>query len=229
MSDQNPSTEPHSSDQTARTEPTAAMLDELLTWWFGTPGPAPETAFRGAWFARDDAFDAELRERFGALAARAAAEPLAFTAWRQDPRGALGLMLLLDQCPRNLQRGTAEAFGSDALAREVAAEVVAAGLDQQVPFICRTFVYLPFEHSEQLDDQHRSVALFERLLADAKEAVAAGNLTAKHLEGFHLIADYARKHLDVIARFGRFPHRNAALGRETTADERAYLDGGGGF
>lgn len=229
MSDPNPSTRHQSSDDAARTEPSAATLDELLTWWFGTPGPAPDTALRGAWFARDDAFDAELRELFGPLAARAASEPGAFTAWRRDARGALGLMLLLDQCPRNLHRGTAAAFGSDALAREVAAGVVDAGLDQHVPFICRTFLYLPFEHSEHLEDQRRSVALFERLLADGKEAAASGHLTTKHLEGLHMIADYARKHLDVIERFGRFPHRNAALGRETTPDERVYLDGGGGF
>jgi uncharacterized protein (DUF924 family) len=229
MSDPNPSTGPQSSDEATRTEPTAALLDELLTWWFGTPGPAPDTAFRGAWFARDDAFDAELRERFGRLAARAATEPDAFFAWRRDARGALGLMLLLDQCPRNLHRGTAAAFAADALAREVATEVVDAGLDQQVPFICRTFIYLPFEHSEHIEDQHRAVALFERLLADGKDAAAAGHLTAKHLEGLHMIADYARKHLDVIEKFGRFPHRNAALGRETSADERAYLEGGGGF
>jgi len=229
MSDPNPPIGLRSSDNAGRTEPSAAMLDELLTWWFGTPGPAPDTALRGAWFGRDEAFDAELRERFGPLAARAATDLEAFDAWSLDPRGALGLLILLDQCPRNLHRGTAAAFETDVKARAVASQVVAAGLDQQVPFICRTFFYLPFEHSELLEDQRHSVALFDRLLADGKDAVAAGQLSAKHLEGLQSIVGYAGKHLEAIERFGRFPHRNAALGRLASADERAYLEAGGGF
>jgi uncharacterized protein (DUF924 family) len=128
-------------------------------------------------------------------------------AWLDTASGALALLLLLDQVPRNALRGTAHMFATDPLARRFARQAVAAGRDREVDPELRLFVYLPFEHSEDLADQERAVELIRPL----------GPLYER----------YAVEHRDVIRRFGRFPHRNAVLGRETTADEQAFLDGGG--
>lgn len=160
------------------------------------------------WFAKDAAFDAELRERFldeHFAAARREREHLLDT-----PEGALALILLLDQVPRNVFRDSAHAFATDPLAREYARRVIDAGFDTQVDPALRVFVYLPLEHSEDIADQDRCVALCE----------AMGD--ANYLK-------YAEAHRDVIRRFGRFPHRNRALARENTPDEQAWLEAGGGF
>ena len=166
------------------------------------------------WFARDAGFDADCA-RF--LDAHHAAARRELDGWMDSADGALALVLLLDQIPRNVFRDSAHAFATDPLALRFATRAVDAGLDAAVDPALRVFVYLPFEHSEALADQQRSVALTEAMAAsDPGEATA-------------MYADYARRHRDVIARFGRFPHRNRALGRDSRADEQASLDAGGGF
>jgi uncharacterized protein (DUF924 family) len=185
---------------------------DILGFWF-TDGP---DTFREAWFKRDDAFDAAIRERFAV--ATVAARGGALDDWAAQPDSALALLILLDQFPRNLFRGSAEAFASDAHARAIARDVVLAHrFDLALARTERVFLYLPFEHSEAMADQDLSVALFEGLRDDARMARPDGTI------------DYAWRHRAVIARFGRFPHRNAALGRESTADEQAWLAAGGGF
>ncbi len=192
----------------------------LLTCWFGTAdvsGPiAPSSMER--WFRNDPAFDATLRERFGALVERASRDEL--TGWESSAPGALARVLLLDQLPRNLYRSDARAFASDGLARTVADRCLARGFDQRVSTLARAFFYLPFEHGETIASQERAVAAFEALAATAPPALA---------EAAAAMLRYAHAHRDVIIRFGRFPHRNAALGRESTPEEVAWLQAGGGF
>jgi len=182
-----------------------------------TIDPAAVTAFWRAagykrWFGKDEAFDAEIRRRFEAAHMAAARGELA--AWAETAEGALALLILLDQFPRNMFRGSAHAFATDPLALAIARRAVEAGLDQAVEPAVRTFFYLPFEHSERLEDQDRCVELCQALRAAAGES-AQGAL------------DYAIVHRDIIVRFGRFPHRNPAFGRQTTPEEQAFLDGGG--
>jgi uncharacterized protein (DUF924 family) len=159
-----------------------------------------------AWFAKSEAFDAEIRERFEALHHAAARGEL--DEWAETPEGALALLLLLDQFPRNLFRGSPHAFATDPLARKVAREAVDRGFDKEVDPALRQFFYLPFEHSERLEDQDRGVLL----------CAASGDAE---------LVKWAELHRDIIHRFGRFPHRNERLGRATTDEERAFLKGGG--
>jgi uncharacterized protein (DUF924 family) len=175
------------------------------------PTPAAVVAFwqeagPQRWFTKDAAFDAEIRQRFLKLHEAAATGKL--TDWEKTAEGALALLILLDQFPRNMFRGEARAFASDSLARAIAAGALVRGYDAQAPSAMRGFFYLPFEHSENLADQERAVA-FYKIIGDA--------------DGLK----WAELHADIIRRFGRFPHRNAALGRVTTPDEQAFLDGGG--
>jgi len=179
------------------------MIDDILNFWFGDADPAHQGDYREAWFKKDDAFDAEIAERFGASVEAATAG--AHDDWAATAAGSLALCILLDQFPRNLHRGSARAFATDAKALGIAKAAVAAGQDQQVSAIKRAFLYLPFEHSEVLDDRAASVDLFRAL-------------------GNELQYRYALEHYYVISRFGRFPTRNAALGRETTASEAAFLE-----
>lgn len=187
---------------------------DILAFWFGRPGEPGHGQPRNEWFRKDAAFDETIRSRFlpdveAALAGR-------LTTWADSPQGLLALLILLDQFPRNLFRGTARMFDGDAQARSLAERALAQGWDKNLSSVERLFVYLPFEHSEALADQERSVALFAALAAEAP-----GN------DGF---LDYAWRHHDVIARFGRFPHRNAALGRPSTPEETTYLaQPGSGF
>jgi uncharacterized protein (DUF924 family) len=181
--------------------------DDILTFWFaGDP-----SAQRTVWFEKDAAFDAACTNL---AAARDAATAGEFDHWADTPRGGLALLILLDQLSRNLYRGTAETFAADARARAIARDLIARGFDQALTPVERMFVYLPFEHSEDLADQDLSVRLFEALDAISGEQTP----------------DHAIRHRDVIRRFGRFPHRNAALGRVSSADEEAYLaEPGAGF
>ena len=172
--------------------------ETLVTFWTDS-GPQK-------WFAKDDAFDADLRTHFEA--AHQAAARGGFPEWEERPEGALALLLLLDQIPRNIYRGSAHAFATDARAVEVATRAIAKGFDEKFETGLRCFFYLPFEHSERAEDQARAMALYEAL-GDAE------------------FLKYAILHRDIIARFGRFPHRNAVLGRITTPQEQAFLDGGG--
>jgi uncharacterized protein (DUF924 family) len=167
-------------------------------------------AGKAQWFGHSPAFDAQIREGFEA--AHHAAARSEFKDWEQSAEGALALLLLLDQFPRNLYRGSAHAFATDPLARGVAERAIAAGHDQAHPSELRGFFYLPFEHSEAMADQDRSVSLFQQ------DAASGGPQD---------YLDYAVLHRDIIARFGRFPHRNACLGRASTPEEEAFLAGGG--
>jgi uncharacterized protein (DUF924 family) len=160
------------------------------------------------WFERDAAFDAQCHARF--LDAHFAASRRELDHWMGDADGALALVLLLDQIPRNIFRGSAHSYATDPLALHYAAAAIDAGFDREVDPMLRIFFYMPFEHSEELADQQRALAL-TAALDDAS------------------YSRYAVLHRDVIARFGRFPHRNVALGRINTPEEQAWLDAGGGF
>jgi len=158
------------------------------------------------WYRRDDLFDAEVCRRFLGLWQRAAAGEL--SAWQASDGGALALVIVLDQFPRNLFRDNVMTYASDALARDVAQRAVKGGVDARVDPALREFLYLPFMHSEQLPDQLRCIALLRG---------------AGHAENLK----WAEHHADIIRRFGRFPHRNRLLGRATTPEEQAFLDEGG--
>ena len=157
------------------------------------------------WFAKDDAFDANFRETFHATHLQAARREL--ESWLDSAEGALALLILLDQYPRNAFRGTAHMFATDPLARFYARKVIEAQLDQQIETALRGFCYLPFEHSEDADDQRLSLELHEKLNPQDIR--------------------WAKEHADIIERFGRFPHRNDVLGRVSTEEERAFLAAGG--
>jgi uncharacterized protein (DUF924 family) len=157
------------------------------------------------WFTKDAAFDAEIRAKF--LATYEAAVAGQLDHWTADAEGALALCIVLDQFPRNMFRGDPRTFAADPQARAVANTALKRGYDQDVPEKERGFFFLPFMHSEDLGDQHRCVELYR----------TAGDEDVK----------YAEEHRDIIRRFGRFPHRNTVLGRTTTAEEQAFLDGGG--
>lgn len=180
--------------------------DDVLDFWFLPPGDPDHGKYRDVWFEATDAFNDELRRRFAD-----AVEPArtgALDHWTATADGSLALVLLLDQVPRNLHPGKAESFACDPRARQVADGALAQGFDRQVLPAGRWFFYLPFEHSEALSDQERAVALFESLGDDPEREVAVRA---------------ARDHRDVIARFGRFPHRNKALGRATTTAEEEFM------
>ena len=179
-------------------DPPEVKAEDVLAFWFDEAGPK-------RWFAKNPAFDALAADRLGAASERAAAG--GYAEWREDPRGCLALILLLDQIPRNVHRGSARAFAADALARGAAAHALERGFDRDSGFsdAWRQFFYLPYQHSEDMADQDRAVALATERLANP---AAAG---------------YAERHRDAIRRFGRFPGRNAALGRDTTDEEAAFL------
>lgn len=181
-------------------------FDAVLDFWFGPAGSEDRGRPRDAWFRKSPEFDAQIRDRFLSLHEAAARGELG--AWEQAPASSLALAVVLDQFPRNMFRGTPGAFASDALALGVARRAVARGFDRMLMSVERWFVYLPFEHSEDLADQRRSVELFEWLSGE---------------ESSKSPIDYAHRHFEVIARFGRFPHRNAILGRASTPEELEFL------
>jgi uncharacterized protein (DUF924 family) len=191
---------------------TPSRIRDILDFWFMPAGHPEHGRLRKIWFMKDATFDAEIRARF--LGDHELAAAGGCDAWAETPEGALALLILLDQVPRNLFRGEPRAFASDAKARIIAHQAIAAGHDQRLPPVQRMFVYLPFEHSEDVADQQRVVALFESLPVTPEFP----------LEARDEIIDYGRRHLAIIERFGRFPHRNAALGRATTPEERAFLE-----
>ena len=175
----------------------AASPEAVLAFW-REAGPSK-------WFEKDEAFDAAIREKFLATYEAAAAGKLA--DWEATAEGTLALCIVLDQFPRNMFRGDARCYATDPLARAAANRALKRGYDQDVPEAERGFFFLPFMHSEDMNDQLRCVALYRE----------AGDENLK----------YAERHADIIRRFGRFPHRNALLGRATTPEEQAYLDAGG--
>lgn len=191
---------------------TTATARDILEFWF-----AP--AHAASWFASDAGFDAQLRKRFGATAQAAANGML--DDWANTPPGWLALLIALDQFPRNLHRGDARAWMQDVKAQRIALSGIDRADDRHLPPLQRVFAYLPLEHAEDRALQQRSVALFEALCAEVPPP------QRPQFEGF---LGYARRHCDVIARFGRFPHRNAALGRASTPQELSYLaQPGAGF
>jgi uncharacterized protein (DUF924 family) len=178
--------------------PARQTAEDVLAFW--------SEAGSDRWYERDEAFDAAIRERFAAVYQDAASGLL--SGWEDSPEGALALVIVLDQFPRNMFRGSARSFAADPLARAVAERAIARGFDRQVEMPARAFFYLPFEHSEALADQERAVALM-RATGDAG------------------LLKWAELHADIIRRFGRFPHRNALFGRTTTPEEQAFLEAGG--
>lgn len=182
-----------------------AMTDDttiqaFLTFWFSA-------AAQKHWFSPSKDFDQEIAQRFGALYRQAADGTL--DTWAETPEGALALIILLDQCSRNLNRGSAATYTNDEHALRIARAAIAHGLDQQLESWRKAFLYMPFMHSESLEDQDESVRLFS----------AAGLDNTR----------YALHHRDIIRRFGRFPHRNELLGRTSTPEEIAYLESEGAF
>ena len=186
----------------------APLTRAVLDFWFLPPDHPGHGAYRAEWFRKDDAFDAAIRERFGAEVETALSAP---TAGAGSDEALLARILLLDQFTRNIFRGTPRAFAGDARALQLAAALVADGRDKKLSPWQRWFAYLPFEHSEDLLDQERSVALFAGLRREMPN------------DAFNSAYDYAVRHRDVIERFGRFPHRNAILGRVSTAEETEFL------
>jgi uncharacterized protein (DUF924 family) len=178
------------------------LARDILDFWFG---PLPHAA-RAEWFRKDPAFDATIRTRFGD--AIEAALGGAYCDWRGNPHGALAHVLLLDQFTRNAYRDTPRAFAGDPEALGTAISIVDAGLDRGFDAHERWFLYMPFEHAEDPAMQQRSIALFTRLKDETGDAA---------------LLEWAEKHAAIVRRFGRYPHRNAILGRASTPDEIAFL------
>jgi uncharacterized protein (DUF924 family) len=185
------------------------QADDILYYWFGPPG-AEDSRYevrRKLWFGKSEATDQEIRDRFLPAYQQAAAGDL--DSWQDSPQTCLALIVLLDQFPRNLFRGTPQAFATDSRALTVAKGAIARQFDHQLLPLQRLFVYLPLEHSENLADQHQCVTLMQQA-ADISPELADAH-------------DYAIRHLRVIDQFGRFPHRNAILGRKSTPEEVEFL------
>ncbi len=179
---------------------------EVLEFWFGAPDSPEFGRNRKIWFEKSAAFDALVRDRFLETYENAAGGKL--DAWTERPLAALALVVTLDQLPRNMFRGTPRAFAADPLALAVARGMISRGFDAALVPVQRTFVYLPLEHAEDLDAQREALRLFDGLAGDTADAD---------------VMTYPMLHHAVIERFGRFPHRNAILGRESTPEELEFL------
>jgi uncharacterized protein (DUF924 family) len=184
------------------------QAQDVLDFWFGAPGSGAYGQKRREWFVKNDAFDDEIRTRFGDIVGQALSGGL--KDWdAQGPEGVLARILVLDQFTRNAYRNTPASFAGDALALAAARGLVERGADRELSPLQRVFVYLPFEHAEDAAMQARAVELFTQLASDQP--------------GFEDNLDYAHRHRGVIARFGRFPHRNEILGRVSTPEETEFL------
>jgi uncharacterized protein (DUF924 family) len=188
--------------------------ESVLAFWFGSPGPAVEVAGRQRtlWFGKSQANDRVVVERFAATLAAATAGEL--DHWAHTPRGRLALVIVLDQFPHHIFRDRPQAFATDPQALAQCLAALAADDDRHLTPIERVFLYLPLEHAESLAMQERAVSLYAQL---------AHGAAADEQALFNGFLDYARRHCDVVARFGRFPHRNEILGRASTPDEREFL------
>ncbi|WP_308367070.1 MULTISPECIES: DUF924 family protein [unclassified Microbulbifer] len=195
---------------------------DVLTFWFGQAqlDAVPSAGYRRRWFSGDSSFDSQIEEDFGAQVEAALAGDLA--RWRQSLEGELALVLLCDQFTRNIYRGTTRAYAGDPLARDVALAVIERGDERKLGLYQRAFLGMPLEHGETPEMQAQSVAYFDRLRRDYLNGAEA----AAQAENFY---QYALAHREVIEEFGRYPHRNAALGRESTPAEQKWLEKGGGF
>jgi uncharacterized protein (DUF924 family) len=193
------------------------MINEILAFWFGALDDCGMSApgQQALWFKSSPATDQACRERFGELVEQAIAGQLEH--WSRTDKGLIALIILLDQMPRNIYRGTPGAFSGDEKALELAQATIVAGHHQRLPAIHQVFLLLPLEHSEDLDIQEECVELFSELADITGSEVIAG------------FSRYAVAHRDVIAQFGRFPHRNAILGRDSSPQEQEYLATHGGF
>ena len=180
--------------------------EEVLVFWFGREGEKGYGEFREVWFTKDPDFDHEVRDRFEAVYEEAAAGGL--EDWKEEAQSCLALIVVLDQFPRNMFRGDARMYATDGLALAAARHAVERAYDRELSPFQRVFVYLPFEHSEKLEDQRFSVELLHRLVEET---------------GQEDLLVYAVQHLRIIERFGRFPHRNEILGRRTTPEEAEFL------
>ena len=177
---------------------------EVLDFWFGRASEPGYGEFREEWFTKDPEFDRQVRDRFEALYEAAAAGDL--DDWKDEARSCLALVILLDQFPRNMFRGDPRSYATDHKAQETAEYALDHALDRELPGFQRTFLYMPFMHSEDLEHQRRSVELFRRLGGSETDS-----------------SQYAIRHMEIIERFGRFPHRNEVLGRQTTPEEAEFL------
>jgi uncharacterized protein (DUF924 family) len=192
---------------------TSSQVNEVLDFWFGRSNSPEFGKVQKKWFEKDLAFDEEVRSRFLAQYELAASGQL--DSWQESPENCLALIILLDQFPRNMFRGTPQAFATDSKALAAAQHAVKNNFDRQLLPLQRWFIYLPFEHSENLEHQQKSVELFSNLQGEPDS---------------ESVINYAIRHLEVIERFGRFPHRNEILGRETTPEEAEFLkQPGSGF
>ena len=198
-------------------DPNSNDIESVLGFWFGGDGnrniAATAQAKEALWWGGNRETDGLIRQRFGDLHAQALRGDL--DAWCDTPRGRLALIIVVDQFSRNIHRGTPGAFAQDALARRLCVEGLAAGIDQELGLLERVFFYLPLEHSEDRADQARSVAVYESLTQAAPDALR---------DLFELYGQFAVDHRRVVDRFGRFPHRNAILGRASTSEEAAFLE-----
>jgi len=179
---------------------------EVLDFWFGREGEEGYGEYRQAWFTKDAEFDREVRDRFESVHEEAAAGRL--EGWKDEAQSCLALIIALDQFPRSMFRGDPKTHATDADAAAAARHAVEHAYDRELPSFQRLFVYMPFMHSEDLEDQRFSVELFQGLAAET---------------GSEDLLGYAVRHMEIVERFGRFPHRNQILGRETTPEEAKFL------
>lgn len=204
--------------RTTQTSDSVSSEQAVLEFWFGpldADGRAsPER--RARWWQKSEAFDSEIRERFGVLHSEIVAGE--HTAWAERPSGAIALVIVLDQLSRNMFRGGPGMYATDEEARTIADRAIERGFDQELAAAERTFLYMPFMHCESLEAQERCIALFASMVEASDGVVAKGAAGS---------LDFARRHRDIVARFGRFPHRNAILGRESTPEELEFLQGPG--
>lgn len=191
---------------------THASSDTLLQVWFGDP--EQPLAVSAQWFKKNEEFDRRLREQFEATLDAGVRGEL--ESWTASPRGRLALVILFDQFSRNIFRGTARSFAQDHLAQKLAVEALAKNEEQSLTPVERYFLLMPLMHAENVEYQRRCVGEFERLVAETPEPKAIHDLVATAL-------DYAKRHAVIVERFGRFPHRNAMLGRESTPEETEFL------
>ena len=180
--------------------------EEILDFWFGREGEEGYGEFREAWFAKDPEFDREIRNRFETVYKEAASGEL--DSWKEEAQSCLALIIVLDQFPRNMFRGDARMYATDEKALEAARYAVEHAFDRELPLFQRGFVYMPFMHSENLEDQRLSVELFRGLAGEPGTTDAT---------------PFAVRHMEIVERFGRFPHRNEILGRQTTPEEAEFL------
>lgn len=193
------------------------VIDEILNYWFASIGDGFDVATQHKlWYTGGSTVDQAINQQFGEWVELALREGL--TTWLQTSAGTMAVVILLDQFTRNIYRGNAKAFAGDELARDIVNQALAMGIDRQLTAIQRSFFYMPLEHSESLEDQQACIKLFEQLLTE---------VPAEGKNSIQSSLDFAIKHRDIIAQFGRFPHRNEALGRLTTAEEQSYLGDGG--